>query len=65
MRNQIPFSLCSVEGGDKTNAICPSARILVATSDAEAFVRKANQALSALKEEIASVEPEFSYSAEV
>lgn len=65
MRNQIPFSLCSVEGGDKTNAICPSARILVATSDAEAFVRQANQALSALKEEIASVEPEFSYSAEV
>ncbi len=61
MRNKIPFSLCSVQGGDKANAICSGAEILVATSDAETFLTEAGEYLSCLKEEISSVEKDFSY----
>ncbi len=55
------FSIISVNGGDKDNAITRSAEILLCTEDAENLIDVANRYLDTVKNEISAREPAFYY----
>lgn len=59
------FSLISVDGGDKSNAIPNLCRISVLVKDKESFACETNKYLDIIKNEISSREPGFDYTVSV
>lgn len=55
------FSLISVNGGDKGNAITNLCRISVLAKDKESFICETEKYLEIIKNEISSREPDFDY----
>ncbi len=62
MKTITGFSLISVDGGDKGNAIANMCRISVLTNDKDAFLAETEKYLSVVKTEISEREPSFEYS---
>ncbi|MBR3837390.1 MAG: aminoacyl-histidine dipeptidase [Clostridia bacterium] len=59
MKASVPFSLLSVNGGDKSNAIPRYAKMEIVTSDPVAFLKEAASYLETVKHELAAREPGF------
>ncbi len=59
LRNKCEFSLVSLNGGDKTNAITNFCKIELITDDKESLVNEVNNFVSVLKREMSAREPDF------
>lgn len=59
MKAFAPYSLLSVNGGDKSNAIPRYAKMEIVTSDPTAFLKEAASYLETVKHELATREPGF------
>lgn len=60
MKNAADFSLISIDGGDKSNAIPNSCRIQLCTSEPDTFKERAESCLEVIKKEFSQREPDFS-----
>jgi dipeptidase D len=65
LRETADFEIISVNGGDKSNAITPSAKVVLFTENPQEFTKKAENYLDCLKRQISDNEPDFSYKIEV
>ncbi|MDO4730614.1 MAG: aminoacyl-histidine dipeptidase [Clostridia bacterium] len=59
------FSIISINGGDKTNAIANCCEITLCTQVGDEFAKFANYCLNELSQEIKSAEPSFEFEVEI
>ncbi|MBO5364927.1 MAG: aminoacyl-histidine dipeptidase [Clostridia bacterium] len=60
-----PFSLVSIDGGDKANAIPRSGTAILVTEDAAAFLQEVDRYGTIVKEELSAREPDFVLETEI
>lgn len=61
LSKELDFSIISLNGGDKANAITNRCEIKLCVDDADAFLTAADRYIAEIKEEIKSAEPNFKY----
>lgn len=61
LSKEFDFSIISLNGGDKANAITNRCEIKLCVDDADAFLTAADRYIAEIKEEIKSAEPNFKY----
>lgn len=59
MANAVDFDIISIEGGDKGNAIPNQCKIRLCVDDTEQFIKKSNNYLEIIKNEISEREKDF------
>ncbi len=61
MNNQCDYSIISIDGGDKGNAIPNLCKIRICVESSDSFISKSKDYLNVIKEEISAREKEFSF----